>query len=149
MSGDKDDLVRNWLIKSARDLLCARELAEATTPLLDSAVYHCQQAAEKAVKGFLIYTDTRFDKTHDVELLTSQASGIEPVFNNYLSAARLLTPYAIEFRYPGDFLEPEPDEFNEALEAAVVILRFVSSLLPTTVTNEMNEVLSTFSQKCA
>jgi len=149
MSGDKDDLVRNWLIKSSRDLLCARELAEATTPLLDSAVYHCQQAAEKAVKGFLIYTDTRFDKTHDVELLTSQASGIEPVFNNYLSAARLLTPYAIEFRYPGDFLEPETDEFNEALEAAVVILRFVSSLLPTTVTNEMNEVLSTFSQKCA
>jgi HEPN domain-containing protein len=145
MSGDKDDLVRNWLIKSARDLLCARELAEATTPLLDSAVYHCQQAAEKAVKGYLIYTNTRFEKTHDVELLTSQAAGIEPDFINYLSAARLLTPYAIEFRYPGDFLEPETDEFNEALEAAIVLLKFVSSLLPITVTDEMNKVLSAFS----
>ena len=143
MNADKDELVRNWLIKSSRDLLCAMELADAPKPLLDSAVYHCQQAAEKAVKSFLIYHDTRFDKTHDVGLLASQAAVIQPGFNNYLDVARLLTPYAIEFRYPGDYIEPELDEFQEALEATVLILAFVSSMLPTVITVEINEVLST------
>jgi len=143
MSADKDELVRNWLIKSSRDLLCARELADASKPLLDSAVYHCQQAAEKAVKGFLIYHDIRFDKTHDVGLLAGQAAVVEPGFNNYLTGARLLTPYAIEFRYPGDYIEPEFTDFQEAFDATALILTFVSSLLPTGVTTELNEVLRT------
>lgn len=115
MSADRDELVRNWLIKSSRDLLCARELADASKPLLDSAVYHCQQAAEKAVKGFLIYHDTRFDKTHDIGLLAGQAAVIEPEFN----------------------------EFQEAFEATALILTFVSSVLPAGIAAELNEVLST------
>jgi HEPN domain-containing protein len=46
-------LVQGWLIKAQNDLATARKLAEHPNPLLDTAIYQCQQAAEKAVKAFL------------------------------------------------------------------------------------------------
>lgn len=40
--------VRQWLIKADHDLRSAERLMEGDDPLLDTDVYHCQQAAEKA-----------------------------------------------------------------------------------------------------
>ena len=45
------ELVRNWLTRASHDLSAARVLSARDEPLLDVAIYHCQQAAEKAVKG--------------------------------------------------------------------------------------------------
>lgn len=126
MNDTKEQLVKNWLIKAYRDLLSARELANGTDPLLDTAAYH----AEKAVKGYLLYHDTRFEKSHDVELLVSQAACIDPDFETCIEAARLLTPLAVEYRYPGDYLEPELHEYQEASEAAHTLYAFVLSKLP-------------------
>lgn len=75
----KLELVQNWLLKAQRDLLAARRLASGTDPFLDIAVYHCQQAAEKAVKGFLVYRDQPFEKTHDVEVLVSLRTAMNQV----------------------------------------------------------------------
>lgn len=47
-------LVKFWLRKAQRDLAVAQKLA-ADFP--DIAIYHCQQGAEKALKGFLILHD--------------------------------------------------------------------------------------------
>jgi hypothetical protein len=41
-----------------------------------------------------------------------------------------LTPYATEFRYPGDVIEPERSEAEEALEMATLVLDFVIQKLP-------------------
>lgn len=132
MNGTKDELVRNWLIKAKRDLLSAHELASAETHLLDTAAYHCQQAAEKVIKGFLVFHDVRFSKSHDTVLLVTQASDIVPEFSGFLDAARLLTPLAVEYRYPGDYLEPELHEYQEASEASTKLFNFVLSRLPNT-----------------
>jgi len=130
MSDAKVELVKSWLIKADHDLKSARELAAASEPLLDTAIYHCQQAAEKAIKGFLVYKDIRFEKTHDIDLLISLAVDMEPRLSSMRQAAELLTPYATEFRYPGQYVEPEPAEFEEALEAAKDFYGFILSLLP-------------------
>ncbi|MBI2353580.1 MAG: HEPN domain-containing protein [Deltaproteobacteria bacterium] len=130
MSGAREELVRSWLIKAYRDLLSAHELASAQMPLLDSAAYHCQQAAEKAVKGYLLFHDVRFEKSHDIVLLVSQAIDVDPSFSALNEIARLLTPLAVEFRYPGDFVEPEPEEFQDAYDAARTLFEFVLGRLP-------------------
>lgn len=130
MSGTREELVRSWLIKAHRDLLSAHELASADIPLLDTAAYHCQQAAEKAVKGYLLYHDVRFEKSHDIVLLISQAVDIDPTFSGFFEAARLLTPLAVEFRYPGDYVEPELEEFQEAYKSANTLYSFVLARLP-------------------
>ena len=53
MDDAKNDLVRQWLLKADHDLAAAEKLSGGDEPLLDTAIYHCQQAAEKALKGFM------------------------------------------------------------------------------------------------
>ena len=130
MSGTKEELVKSWFIKAHRDLLSAHELASAEQPLLDTAAYHCQQAAEKAVKDFLLFHNVRFEKSHDIVLLVWQAIDVDPSFSALIETARLLTPLAVEYRYPGDFVEPEPEEFQEAYSAAQTFFAFVLEKLP-------------------
>ncbi len=47
----KHSLVRNRIMKARRDLLSAKKLARGKERYLDTAIYHCQQLAEKVVKG--------------------------------------------------------------------------------------------------
>ena len=51
MDEAKRDLVRSWLTKAQHDLASSRKLSADPDPYLDTAIYHCQQAAEKVVKG--------------------------------------------------------------------------------------------------
>jgi HEPN domain-containing protein len=131
MIEEKRILVQAWLTKAASDLRSARILAAETDPPLDTAIYHRQQPAEKAVKGFLVFHDTRFEKTHDIRVLGLLAASIEPRFHDWQHAAQLLTPYVHRFRYPSDVGEPKPDEFKQALATAGNLYTFVLSLLPT------------------
>ena len=126
------ELVRDWLTRANHDLRSARALAALEEPLLDTAIYHCQQAAEKSVKAWLQSKDDPFPKTHDLEVLVEQAAGINPDFGRFAKAASVLTPYVSAFRYPGGADEPMPsrEEFDEALQHAQAIYDFVLNLLP-------------------
>ena len=42
----------SWLIKAYHDLISAKKLAQDEEPVLDTAIYHTQQCAEKALKGY-------------------------------------------------------------------------------------------------
>jgi HEPN domain-containing protein len=130
MDDAKRDLVKAWLITAKHDLAAARKLSEESDPYLDTAIYHCQQAAEKAIKAFLVFHDQRFEKTHDLRPLIGIAQPLEAKFSNYRDAAELLTPYAAEFRYPGDVLDPTREEFDIALSEAQRVWEFVLSILP-------------------
>lgn len=130
MDEDRRSLVQNWLTKAQHDLAAARKLAGGPDPYLDTAVYHCQQAAEKCLKGFLVFHDHRIQKTHDIRFLLHEALPFEAGFSAWMEAAELLTPFATAYRYPGEFLEPEPEEFRQAILAAKGLLAFVLSLMP-------------------
>lgn len=54
MDDPQRELVRSWLTKAASDLKSARLLGLAEEPPLDTAIYHCQQTAEKALKAYLV-----------------------------------------------------------------------------------------------
>ena len=45
MDNPKSEEIRKWITKSQRDLKAAQILMAIEEPLLDSAVYHCQQSA--------------------------------------------------------------------------------------------------------
>lgn len=122
-----------WMVKAWRDLETARRAATGRPPFYDVAVYHCQQAAEKAVKAFLVHHGKPYEKTHDIEVLTDLAGEIDSNFSTLADAADALTPYATRFRYPNATfaVEPQPAEYDEALEYAQAIYDFVLNLLPT------------------
>lgn len=131
MADARNELLHSWLSKPANDLRTAHILGTAGGPL-DTAIYHCQQAAEKAVKAFLMSRGLVPEKTHDVRKLAVQASGFEAGFNDYIDLAAALTPYAWEFRYPDDLAETDPtrEEFDEARQQAQAIYEFVLTLVP-------------------
>jgi HEPN domain-containing protein len=52
------------------------------------------------------------------------------LFEILRDSAEVLTPYATEFRYPDDTIEPEKYEAEEALAIASLVLDFVVKLLP-------------------
>ncbi len=130
MDEAKRELVQTWLAKAQHDLAAARKLSAEPDPYLDTAIYHCQQAAEKAVKGFLVFHDQDFEKTHNIRFLVTLAIPFESEFSSWLEAAKRLTPYSGMFRYPGEKLEPDRSEFDQALQEAEGLYNFVLSSLP-------------------
>jgi HEPN domain-containing protein len=55
-------LVHDRLSTACNDLGTARTFSIASRPFLDTAIYHCQQTAEKALKAFLVFHDRRLRK---------------------------------------------------------------------------------------
>jgi len=126
----KRSLVRNWIMKARRDLLSAKRLARGKEPYFDTAIYHCQQLAEKAVKGWMVYHDISFEKTHDLRLLVTLAAEAEPKFNAWLDTAEQISPYATAYRYPGEVLDHTAEEYYRAFKVSSALYEFVCSLLP-------------------
>ena len=121
--------VRSWLELAALDLEAAVRLA----PDPDFArvvVYHCQQAAEKATKGFLTWHGVRFGRTHDLDVLGSLARPLAPALEAALDRAVELTPYAWLYRYPPDSPAPLEGEAREAIEGARELLTAISETVP-------------------
>jgi HEPN domain-containing protein len=125
-------LTRDWLTKASHDLQNAQIVSAAVDAPLDTAIYHCQQAAEKSLKGWLAWRGITLVKTHDLIQLVADAADVHPDFLKFEQAAEILTPYVSAFRYPGLTDEPMPSraEFDAALQHAQAIYDFVLNLLP-------------------
>lgn len=129
MNDSKDRLVAAWLAKVEEDLAVARLLIEDEKRLLGAGVYHCQQAAEKALKALLTHREVLFPKTHDLEVLLNLVVRPQQDETDFLSvAARELTPLATVFRYPGDLHTPSVAEADQALRHAEDIACFARRL---------------------
>ena len=100
----KNDLahdVDEWVRFIEMDRSAARHLFKMMHPKpLEIICFHCQQAAEKAIKALFILKEIEVIKIHDlIDLLKK----IEPFFSVPLSvknASDDLTPFAATFRYP-------------------------------------------------
>jgi len=66
-------LLRSWLTKAASDLRGTRILGSADDAPLDTAIFHCQQTAEKAVKAFLVSKELSPEKTQEEALAKGMA----------------------------------------------------------------------------
>ena len=130
MDEAKAQEIKQWLIKADHDLGSARRLAEGDNPYLDTAAYHCQQTAEKALKAYLTFRDMPFQRVHDLAVLIEQCMETDKTFDQIRNIADILNPYATAFRYPGDVLEPNPLDVEEALRLAGVVLDFILERIP-------------------
>lgn len=90
-----------WLDKALCDLQCARILLTwGGDP--DNIAFHCQQAIEKALKGWLLFKTGRHFDGHNLTYLCRQAAALEPAFTEYLDESAALNNLYIETRYPTD-----------------------------------------------
>lgn len=112
-----------WMIKAQNDLRAAKILLEGDC--LDVAIYHTQQCAEKALKGYLAFHKRPLVKTHDLVALVALCREFYAKFSLISSAAERLTPFSITFRYPDIEIYPPKKTVVTSLQDAKKILRFV------------------------
>ncbi|MHB8068174.1 MAG: HEPN domain-containing protein [Desulfobaccales bacterium] len=134
MQPEKIAEAKSWLKKAADDLRGADLDLAATPPFLEDALFHCQQAAEKAMKGFLTVHDRIFRKTHDLDELAMACEAIDQSLKSDLEAARELSIFAWEFRYPGDAPVPPLEEVKEYRQIAGRVYQAIRERLPSSVT---------------
>jgi HEPN domain-containing protein len=127
MSPESLDLAKVWLAKAQSDLATARLLIKGSERYLDTGSYHCQQAAEKAIKAWLTAAEVVFVKTHSLEILVNLCLPSAPGLQRFLPHAVELTPFATEFRYPGDAFEPSAEEAANALTLAEDLTAWIVS----------------------
>jgi len=91
--------------------------------------FHAQQAAEKSLKAIFIKIDKPFPHTHNLErlllLLSEEGINIPPV----IQKAKLLTNYATDTRYPGDYDPISKNEYKQALSLAEKVLNWAKSII--------------------
>jgi HEPN domain-containing protein len=118
-----------WLAKARIDLRAARADLNASPAITSDALFHYQQAVEKALKGFLAAKEKPLQRTHDLESLGQLVLSIAPSVRDVVSGAYSLSIYASEFRYPGESPEPDLTTAETGIEIASRAVAAVASLL--------------------
>ncbi len=116
--GVKREFVVQWIRSADGDLAAAKHLLSGGAELVQGAVFHAQQAAEKFLKAVLVWHQVEFPKTHDIGRLIDLLETMDTGLAGGVREASALTPYAIEARYPSDLPGPTLAEGREALAIA-------------------------------
>lgn len=124
----------SWVQKADEDIASARLLASVEPPLLGSAAYHCQQAAEKLLKAVLVVEHQPVPKIHDLAELAKRLLGVRADLREVVTPLTELTEWGAVYRYPvldTSLAEPEPDRaaIGKALRQIVVLKDVVTASL--------------------
>ena len=122
------EAVKDW-IRFARMDLSAAAFLQGHNPLPTEIIcYHCQQAADKAIKAVLVRYDADVPHIHDLNKLLAATKQYENSMQRLSQQANWLTNYATFTRYPSDIEIGETD-MKIALKNAEEILDQVEFLL--------------------
>lgn len=116
---------REWLSYAEMDMEAARALIPMVRSLAPVVAFHSQQAAEKALKGLLTLRGVTFPRSHDLEALVALCGADAADADSFATAAKTLTPYAVQARYPGYFSEATEKQAEEAVRLASEIVQYV------------------------
>jgi HEPN domain-containing protein len=104
------DYIDSWFLKAEQDLKIIEQGMDRPKEDWVSEVlcFHAQQAAEKALKAFLIAKRVTPPRTHSIEILLEQCHQADPSFPNF--DIRNLSYFSVEIRYPDELYQPEAEE---------------------------------------
>jgi HEPN domain-containing protein len=91
-----------WVRKADDDWSLAQIARRSKKPLHDGLCFHCQQCAEKYLKGLLEELGLAIAKTHDLEDLVDQLKPHHPSLRALRRGGSFLTQFAATTRYPGE-----------------------------------------------
>jgi HEPN domain-containing protein len=92
---------REWVRKAESDHKLAKIARRQKPPLHDGVCFHCQQCAEKYLKGLLEELQLTVPKTHELQDILTLLLPHYPKLRAIRSGLITLTRYAVDPRYPG------------------------------------------------
>lgn len=119
---------RKWLERARSNLLLAKTNPEDV--FLEDLCFEAQQAAEKATKALLIYSNCDYPYTHDMaELLTHLQEKTDLDIPGPVQQMPRLTRFAVASRYPGPTEPITEDEYQRALDIAEHVVKWARDII--------------------
>lgn len=99
-----DNLVhaQEWLRLAQMDLNSAEHLLTMHPIPIEIICYHCQQSAEKYLKGYLVFYGMIPPKIHDLDELCKLCTKSNNKFEDIADFCSDLTAYGVQPRYPNE-----------------------------------------------
>ena len=110
------DEIREWFQIADDDFDSAKLLFEAVRKHNEIICYHCAQAVEKYLKGYLAYKEVTFQRVHNLLYLLELCIEKDNSFENIRTECGLLNMYNNEIRYP-DRIEVKIEDVKYSLSA--------------------------------
>lgn len=121
-----------WIEKADQDVDVAEILIAHEHPPFEMICFHCQQAAEKFLKAFLVEHEVEFQRTHDLVLLLQQyISSIDGSFSEIQEDALELSEFAVATRHPDFPMEIDRTIAEEAVSRMNKMRDFVLNKIST------------------
>ena len=144
-ASDQIEEYKEWLEFARTDYNSAKYLDGAPfhPKPLNVICYHCQQAAEKAVKALIVYFGSQggMPKVHDISFLLNQVKNLVlevkgiTVTHDLLVIANSLTKFGVAPRYPNE-IEVDEVQVKKALADSETILNWVENVINTKPTSK-------------
>ncbi|AKL94727.1 hypothetical protein CACET_c12620 [Clostridium aceticum] len=119
----------DWFKMALKDLNSAEILYKHDADL-GIVCFHCQQAIEKYLKGYLIAQTGVLQEGHSLVKLCKKASDYDKNFKDYVKDCAFINTFYIETRYPAeDPMIVSKEEVEECLSITKSIIKYVDRLI--------------------
>ncbi|QNB47734.1 HEPN domain-containing protein [Thermanaerosceptrum fracticalcis] len=132
---DSRTRAQEWQRLAEMDLSSAEYLLKMHPVPVEIICYHCQQSAEKYLKGYLVLHGINPPKIHDLDELCKLCMKWSDTFKDIADQCSDLTAYGVQPRYPMEMMLEEQDMW-QALNSAKTIRDFILTLAPEMVPEE-------------
>ncbi len=124
------EVSKQWIAKARNDLLNVDNNLKADEIPFDTVCFHCQQAAEKFLKAYLVANGNPYPISHDLVLILEKVLLLNTSAEVLRNDLALLMPYAVEIRYPDDWFMPTEEDAKEARESVSNVASWLQNALP-------------------
>jgi HEPN domain-containing protein len=128
--------VAEWLIIADEEIKTAGKLNKDADPdIYTNIYYHCSQAIEKLLKGYLIFNDKGYNKNHNISQSLWNCIKNDESFKEILLDCNKMTQLVQNLRYPGR-MKPTKEDIKRAFS----LIDSVKQLKPiNNIYNNLNE----------
>ncbi len=121
----KLEVAKEWIKRAKSNLAMAKAGRVSQDILFEDLCFDAQQAVEKGLKSLCIANEVVFPKTHDIAYLLEllEKGGIE--VPEEVLKSKLLTDYAVQVRYPGEYEPVTETEYLKTMKIAETALNWV------------------------
>ncbi|MCY3669215.1 MAG: HEPN domain-containing protein [Gemmatimonadetes bacterium] len=118
---------REWLNRAKSSFAMAKN--RVPDAYLEDLCFGAQQAAEKAIKAVMISRNIDFPYVHDLALLLSILEKDGENVPDEVRRATILTPYAVDIRYPSIEQPVSEQDYRDAIEIAEAVIQWATDRL--------------------
>jgi HEPN domain-containing protein len=121
------DSYKEWL-KRAHSSLELAKYSDNKAVCYEDLCFQAQQSIEKGLKGLLIFFGVEPEKTHNFFILLQELEKHTEI-NDDVKKVIVLHNYAVQTRYPGDYIAIEEEEYKQSIRIAEKCLQWIEEVI--------------------